>query len=142
MDRLAWDARFELGVRRMDDTHREFVALVNALQAADDGSFASRLEALIEHTVEHFDQENRWMAASSFGPPCHTAEHHNVLELMREVQRRVLAGDLEVGRRLAAELGPWFEHHASTMDTILASHMVQVGFDPDREAPASASAAA
>lgn len=140
MTRLAWESRFELGVRRMDDTHREFVALVNALQDADDGAFAPCLQALIDHTVEHFDQENRWMAASSFGPPCHTAEHHNVLELMREVQRRVAAGDLQIGRRLADELGPWFEHHASTMDTILASHMAQAGFDPDREASAPAAA--
>jgi len=43
-----------------------------------------------------------------------------VLELMREVRRRVAEGDQAVGQRLAAELGPWFEHHAATMDTIVA----------------------
>ena len=130
---IEWSERFVLGVPRVDDTHREFVALLRDFCSADPPAQLEPLDRLIGHTVEHFGQEDRWMTASAFVPPCHSAEHRNVLELMREVRRRVAEGDHALGQRLAAELGPWFEHHAATMDTILVAHMAQVGFDPERE---------
>jgi len=52
------------------------------------------------------------------------------LEVIRKVREMVGDGQVDLGRRLAVELVPWFEHHASTMDTILASHMEQVGYVP------------
>lgn len=131
MAHLTWNADLELGVPRMDTTHREFVVLLAALADAPDASFATALDRMIEHTVEHFGQEDRWMEQSGFGPMCHLMEHQKVLEVMRQVRERVATGDLEIGRKLALELGRWFEHHASTMDTILVSHMVEVGFDAE-----------
>lgn len=131
MPHLAWRPDYELGVRRMDDTHREFVALLDALGQAPEGAFLAALDQLIEHTVEHFAQENRWMERTEFGPLCHIAEHHHVLNVARQVRAKVSEGDVALGRKLASELVVWFEHHASTMDTMLASHMARVGFDPD-----------
>lgn len=132
MPAIAWDERFVLDVPKMDSTHQEFVDLVNALSDAPDDAFLAALDALVEHTVGHFNQEDRWMAESKFGPMCHVGEHQHVLGVMRLVRDRVAGGDVDVGRKLAGELGPWFEHHAATMDTILASHMAQVGYDPSR----------
>jgi len=141
MPLLAWDARFELGVPLMDTTHQEFVELVNALGESEDAQFLACLDRLLEHTVRHFEEENRWMEESAFGPVCHIGEHQHVLDVIRMVRERVAGGDLQVGRKLAGELAPWFEHHASTMDTILASHMTQVGYDPGlAKTPASEAA--
>ena len=136
MARLGWHPDLELGVDRMDATHREFVDLLGALDDAPDDGLLAALDRLIEHTVEHFGQEDRWMEASGFGPMCHRGEHQRVLEVMRLVRERVAADDFALGRKLALELGRWFEHHASTMDTILVSHMVEVGFDPAASDPA------
>jgi len=141
MARLGWHPDLELGVDRMDATHREFVDLLGALDDAPDHGLLAALDRLIGHTVEHFGQEDRWMEASGFGPMCHRGEHQRVLEVMRLVRERVAADDFALGRKLALELGRWFEHHASTMDTILVSHMVEAGFDPtscDPAVPASA----
>lgn len=131
MAHLTWNPDLELGVARMDATHREFVDLLAALADAPDDGFADVLDRMIEHTVEHFGQEDRWMEQSGFGRLCHLAEHQKVLDVMRQVRERVVTGDFELGRKLAFELGRWFEHHASTMDTMLVSHMVEVGFDPE-----------
>jgi hemerythrin-like metal-binding protein len=130
MPLLTWSERFDLHVDPMDDTHREFVALLNALGDADDAGVIPALDRLIAHTEAHFGQEDRWMAESGFGPMCHIGEHRNVLEVIRKVREMVGDGQVDLGRRLAVELAPWFEHHASTMDTILASHMEQVGYVP------------
>jgi hemerythrin-like metal-binding protein len=131
MTLLLWNDRLELQLPAMDATHREFVDLLNALAEAEDSAFAAALDRLIEHTVEHFAQEDRWMEETEFGVLCHIGEHQQVLDVMRKVREMVEGGDLRIGRKLAGELAPWFEHHASTMDTMLASHMAQKGYAPE-----------
>ena len=70
------------------------------------------------------------MVDSGWGPPCHAGEHHQVLEIIRTVRTRALAGEWKLVGVLVNELGPWFEHHASTMDSALVAHMANVGYQP------------
>lgn len=130
MPLLTWDDRLLVGVEPMDQTHREFVDLLGAVgRAAPDEAIAA-LDRLIDHTVLHFRQEEEWMADSGWGPPCHAAEHHNVLDIIRTVRTRALAGEMKLVEVLVNELGPWFEHHAATMDSALVGHMGNVGYEP------------
>ncbi|QID18559.1 cation-binding hemerythrin HHE [Nitrogeniibacter mangrovi] len=128
MKRMEWNDTLELGLAPMDATHREFVECYNALAEAPEADFIDCLDAFIAHTVEHFEQENRWMAAVNF-PGCHKAEHDRVLTVLRDVRRLAAAGDMALGRRLVEELPPWFENHASGMDAALAFHLETIGFD-------------
>lgn len=129
---LEWSAELELQTAVMDDTHREFVALLNAMGDAADGDMLASVDAFLAHTERHFAQEEQWMTATAFPPlGCHRGEHENVLEVMREVRRRVAAGELRYARTLAAALAEWFPHHASTMDAMLAQFMHETGFSPD-----------
>jgi hemerythrin-like metal-binding protein len=129
---LEWSPQHELGVTRMDATHREFVALVNSLFEASDADMLASLDALIAHTVEHFEQENRWMAVLAFPPAhCHVPEHEGILQIAREVRTMVVEGKFEIGRVLARELAPWFVNHAATMDNMLATYIQARGFNPD-----------
>jgi hemerythrin len=135
MSLLAWSAELALDHPQMDETHREFVVLLNTAGEALARSQAEGLqawEALVEHTVGHFGQEDRWMQATGFAPEnCHTSQHAQVLALMQEVTRLAAQhrdfGPLE---RVLPELGPWFTMHAQSMDASLATHMEQRGFDP------------
>jgi hemerythrin-like metal-binding protein len=127
---MDWGERYELGVARMDETHREFVGHYNALAAASPEQFVALFDVFYAHTEAHFDQENRWMDAVDF-PPCHRGEHDRVLEVMREVRVRVEKGDAFLGRRLVEELHPWFDNHVDTMDAALAFHLKDIGFDPE-----------
>jgi hemerythrin len=121
MSTMEWSGTLELGVDEMDETHREFVAHLNALGEAGDADMLARFDAFYAHTLEHFAQENQWMQQISFPPAhCHTAEHEGVLEVMREVRGHLQAGNYEVGRVLARELATWFQGHAATMDAMLA----------------------
>jgi hemerythrin-like metal-binding protein len=134
MTLLAWNDQLANHHPQMDTTHQEFVVLLNELQTAlADGSPAlmARYDALLEHTVEHFAQEDRWMAATGFTPEnCHSNQHNQVLELLREVRRRVVdEGQDDLLPRLLPELAQWFEQHAQTVDAALVFHMGQVGYD-------------
>jgi len=130
---IDWSDKLVLGVDTMDDTHREFVGQLNALHTAPDEDYLALLDTFIAHTVEHFEQEKRWMAEMNFPPMhCHVQEHDGVLGIMREVRRMVSEGKSHVGRVLTRELAPWFENHAATMDATLAFFLrcVEAGIDP------------
>jgi hemerythrin-like metal-binding protein len=145
---MEWSERYVLGIARMDEKHREFIDLCNTLIAAwpkneqspdatpvmSDGvpqDFLERFDVFIEHTAAHFDQENRWMEAVNFPPPCHREEHDRVLSVVHEVRQHIEKGDLFLGRRLLEELSPWFDNHIDTMDTALAFYLKEVGFDTE-----------
>lgn len=129
---VEWTDELVLGVEKMDSTHREFVDQLNALGEAGDAALLDGLDGFIAHTVEHFDQESRWMESMEFPPMhCHREEHEGVLSIMREVRGMVAEGKFELGRVLVRELAPWFTNHAATMDAMLAQFMQAKGFDTE-----------
>lgn len=135
MPSLSWSDELALAHPQMDATHQEFVELLAAAETALAGSAEDGLaayEALVEHTEQHFGQEDRWMAATGFAREnCHGFQHAQVLQLMREVGRLAREQqDFGPLGRVLPELAAWFPAHAQTMDAALASHLDQLGFDP------------
>jgi hemerythrin len=119
-----WSEKLNTKFQPMDETHQEFVALCAALSGEHPTSFLERLDALIVHSIAHFEQENQWMRETGFPPAaCHQREHDAVLEVMQEVRSRVAAGEADLGQRLAEEMPAWFEHHVDNMDNMLAQFM-------------------
>jgi hemerythrin len=130
MPLIEWSEELVLGQPAMDDTHREFVALLNCLGAAGEGELLARLDEFIAHTEAHFGQEETWMEAMQFPPlHCHRAEHDGVLEIMREVRARIAGGEPHYGPVLAKAIAEWFPLHAQSMDAVLALTIRQTGFD-------------
>lgn len=121
-----WSERLRSNYAPMDETHKEFVTLCAALSEDQADTFLTRLDALIAHSIDHFEQENQWMLETGFPPAaCHQREHDTVLEVMIEVRKRVESGEADLGQRLAEEMPLWFEHHVDTMDNMLAQFMVK-----------------
>lgn len=128
MAAMEWTDKLALGLGPMDDTHQEFVDAYNRLVAASGEAQLIEMDAFIAHTVEHFDQENRWMELIGF-PGCHKAEHDRVLAVCRDVRKRMERGDAALGRQLLQELPIWFDNHVATMDSALAAYIDSIGFD-------------
>jgi hemerythrin-like metal-binding protein len=133
---LVWNDAMLLKQPRMDATHREFVDLLAALDAALDhepDELAPRFTQLLDHTVEHFAQEERWMAAIGFAPEnFHAFQHKHVLDVLREVKGVIgSTGDAQILRRLISELAAWFPAHAQMMDAALAETMQACGYDTE-----------
>ena len=128
---LAWSDQLEIGQDVMDETHREFVDQLNRVSEAADAAMLAALDDFIAHTAAHFGQEERWMDEIAFPPRgCHRGEHEKVIETVREVRRRVEAGDYNIGRTLAEALAEWFPQHALSMDAVLAMYLNQIGYAP------------
>jgi len=119
---MPWDeSRHSLGVADMDATHREFVALAEALLSASDEEFPDIWNRLHEHTRQHFEHEGKLMKACRF-PAIgeHNSEHLRVLGELAHFSRGVAAGRLGLARQYATALPEWFASHLATMDAALA----------------------
>ena len=146
---LSWSEEFVLGDARTDHTHQEFIELVNATTAAAPEEKLAAYRSLLDHTMEHFAQEERWMSACGIPADfCHFSQHSSVLEVMKEVERRALAGELAYIDSMIEALVEWFPMHASSMDAGLVAFLQEKGFDtasegfkPGFSAPAPASGA-
>lgn len=115
-----------LGWAPIDAVHDEFLELVNALLAARDEEIGHALAAVHAHSREHFACEERWMEETDFpGRACHADEHAAVLATMAGVSRKVAAGDVAAGRRLARALADWFPGHVDHLDSALAHWMCE-----------------
>jgi hemerythrin-like metal-binding protein len=131
MPTLQWTDALALDLPLMDDTHREFVDLLAAVERADDANVLAAWHALVDHTEQHFGQEDAWMAQTRFASGnCHSLQHKVVLQVMREGAARAQRGELGVLRAMVSELAVWFPQHAQSMDAALALHLRRVGFDP------------
>ncbi len=131
---LDWTPELFLGDARMDDTHEEFVTLLNQLLATPPDQQLPLYRAFIDHTVEHFAQEERWMLATGFtADNCHAEEHATILETMQAVVPRSEQGDAELITRMAEALAEWFPLHATSKDAGLAQHLKEIGFDSTTE---------
>lgn len=127
---LQWSDALSLDMPLMDATHQEFVALLAEVVQAPDALLLPRWVALIAHTQDHFDREDQWMQDTGFATNnCHATQHKVVLQAMREGEACGHAGDLDVVRQMARELGLWFPQHAQSMDASLALHLRSAGYD-------------
>lgn len=134
MTLLAWTDDLVNHLPQMDQTHREFIDHLDRVDAARQGGLDELLaafDAMLAHTVEHFEQEDRWMQDTGFAPEnCHNLQHRQVLALLREIRRQVAEdGKRELVGQLLPELVQWFSNHAQAADAGLAFHISQVGYD-------------
>lgn len=145
---LNWAPTLETGDARMDETHEEFVDMLNQLLATPPSEQLPLYRRFVEHTVEHFAQEERWMLATGFSADnCHASHHATILETLHAVIPHYENEDPDIITRLAEALVEWFPQHAASMDAGLAQHLKDVGFDsrtetladPDKVRPASMS---
>lgn len=130
MTELLWSDALSLNLRMMDDTHREFVALLSVAADSPDDRLIEAWATLIDHTDRHFAQEDLWMRQARFASGnCHSTQHKVVLAVMREGHAQGVAGRLDVIRQMAHELAIWFPQHAQSMDAALALHLRGIRFD-------------
>ena len=131
---LSWSTALYTGDERMDHTHEEFVTMLNALLKTPQSEQLNLYREFLNHTVEHFAQEDRWMLATGFSEDnCHAGQHATILETMRAVETHYVQGDPEIISRLAEALVEWFPQHAASMDAGLAQHLKSVNFDSETE---------
>ena len=117
-----------LGIVEMDSTHNEFLVACEQLKAASGGDFVQQFATLVDHTRDHFNNENRLMEESGFPPiHIHQGEHARVIGELEQAAEQLKQNEnaFEHGAMVDGLL-EWFEMHLRTMDAALAGHLRNV----------------
>ena len=113
-----------VGFKPIDDLHKEFQDIVDALNDPAEADYGEHLLALHEHMLKHCAFEERLMLEENYSHyAIHQREHARFLERLADMRRRFDAGDTEAVRHYAHELMGWFAAHAQSMDAPLASFL-------------------
>lgn len=125
-----WDDNLLVGQGQMDDEHKEFVTLIEALLHAPDHAASGCLDVVIHHATHHFAEEDRWMSELDFpARQCHMDEHAAVLRSASAIRRRLSAGDHRAARSFAQQLAAWFPAHVQYLDSALATWICKLTWD-------------
>ena len=115
-----------LGHAEMDAVHEELVQLLErAAECRDAGSLGRQLDRIIEHTRDHFANEEEWMSQIAFPMITeHRAEHRQLLGEMEMMRRRLRPLTLPLVLSYVRERLPeWLSLHLMRMDSLLAANL-------------------
>jgi hemerythrin len=106
--RIAADARggqLLIGFKPIDDLHREFQDILDALTDPSEADFGADLLGLHKHLLRHCAIEEEFMRQEDYPQlDRHRQEHQHLLESVADARRRFDSGDIEGTRRFCTEL--------------------------------------
>ena len=113
-----------VGFKPIDDLHREFEAILAALNSPDEAEYGEDLLALHEHLLRHFSTEEQFMLQENYSHyQRHKRAHEHMLEACAETRRRFDGNDIDGVKLFSRELLNWFAIHAQTEDAELAQYL-------------------
>ncbi|MGA8892213.1 MAG: hemerythrin family protein [Anaeromyxobacteraceae bacterium] len=133
------DAIPQVALPFVNHDHREEARLLNDLADAVAGhqsgkvpveAVLNRLDALFEHTQEHFGREEEAMQKAGFPAyPVHKGEHERVLGEMEaeEVHFRETGDTARLTAYVTEGVPAWFIQHIQSMDAVTAQFVVMRG---------------
>jgi hemerythrin len=130
---LNWADKYSVGVREIDDQHKELIAIINELhEHMGRGSANAVLEEvfarLLAYTDTHFATEERLMGSSAFpGLQAHKEAHEALLKQARELQRGFEAGELLLSLKVMEFLKEWLVEHIMGEDKKLGAFLTAQG---------------
>lgn len=132
MKDLVLDKVLTVGIDEIDEDHRRLVDLFNMLnhavseRAAPD-YLAALLEELINCTVWHFSHEERLMLQHRYaGYAEHKSEHQELVESVRQLQKKILESDGFDADADLEFLENWLTGHILSNDMKLGSYLAEV----------------
>jgi hemerythrin-like metal-binding protein len=112
-----WEKRYETGIDKIDEQHKELVRIINGLhEAMKQGEGRSAIEGALkdlkDYTIYHFDTEEELM--SKYGYPSfdeHRRQHEFFRARINEHLKNYLEGDYMVTIDLSDFLREWLSSH-------------------------------
>jgi hemerythrin len=116
--------RLLVGFKPIDDLHREFQDILDALTDPSEADFGKDLLGLHKHLLRHCAIEEEFMRQEDYPHiDRHRRQHERLLESVADARRRFDSGDIDGTRRFCAELLGWFKVHATSEDAELATFL-------------------
>jgi hemerythrin len=133
MSIIKWSDDYSVGVKQIDDQHKELVDLINRLfDAMSLGKGREVLESVFDqlrkYTHVHFQTEERLMVI--YGYPNyeeHKKEHEELINQINELKDKFKAGDRKITIEVVDFLKEWLLNHIKKEDQQYKSHFAERG---------------
>ncbi|WP_051249704.1 bacteriohemerythrin [Maridesulfovibrio zosterae] len=133
MGTLEWHDGLNLGVKEIDDQHKELISIINkVLKAFKDGENEKSIDLLLkqlrEYTIHHFSSEEKYMEKIDY-PDFneHRQLHRQLKERVKSLQSaRFHKEDIEIDQ-IKALLSKWLIHHILREDYKIAQYAKNAG---------------
>jgi hemerythrin len=133
---IAWTSQLNVGVKLLNNDHKQLVNLINSLH---DGlvtghakpELQNTFERLVSYTRIHHANEERLLAEAGFhGLPAHKREHLQMLQQLLELEIRFInSTQLGVEMEIMQQLRVWLFKHIQGTDQQFTSHLKSVNVD-------------
>jgi hemerythrin-like metal-binding protein len=128
------DAKYAIGVDRVDEQHQRLFELLNDLHdAMQEGKgrdvVGDTLEELEEYTYYHFDSEEDYMAECGFSRDCdgcfmaHQDAHRTFENEVSELREMYEEGNATVAMKTMRFLRSWLSEHVGDIDQQLGIYL-------------------
>jgi hemerythrin len=130
---LEWSDKYNIGVVKIDEQHRELFALVNSLSELDKESMDAEvmkqaLDFLVKYAVQHFkDEEEVQLAYEYPGYKTHRQMHENfktTLGVMVELFMQEFT--VELLNSLRKILYLWLKSHVANVDNKIGEYIRKI----------------
>lgn len=118
---IAWDEKYRVGHKELDEDHRELFAYINRINTAleekeADGECLKVLDELLEYTKHHFSREEEYMESRSYSQLAgHRESHSRLTSQVREL-RSNLGEKRDIIRDTVSLLEIWITQHIMLAD--------------------------
>jgi hemerythrin-like metal-binding protein len=132
MDFIKWDDTCRVGVKELDDQHKNLFAICNRLirlvaenRIAEIGQ--ETIEELVDYTEKHFTREEELMRQAGYPESKeHHEEHRKMMNDVLLFKSKYIAGDLDESA-VTEFLIEWILHHVKGIDRQYIGQMAQAG---------------
>jgi len=128
-----WKDEFSVGVKEIDDQHRQLIDMINAFYEAlfkgeAKGGLAELLRGLLEYTRYHFSTEEELMQGSAYpGLEEQRGEHALFVAKVSDMSERFAHGELVLSLEATGFLREWLSSHILGTDMKLGKYLVERG---------------
>jgi len=117
MEKINWTDEFSVGVKALDDQHKQIIDLINILIDSSNRSVNSEtifnvLKQMMSYAQKHLDFEEQLLEEHKyFDLMNHAATHVKYLEKVAKFSFDTMAHDESIPEALLEFLQNWWQHH-------------------------------
>ena len=133
LEEIKWSEEWDVGIMTIDQSHREFVTLLNRVirtinEDACPVSLSEIFFALIHYAENHFIREEILLRNARYSDlDKHQRKHAAFIEKIRSLREKFSAGDTDVCMELYEYLHQWLLEHILSYDQNALSFLKQQG---------------
>lgn len=122
MDKLVWEAKYNIGIGEIDAQHKYFFVLLDELgtsvrSMSTEKKFDYFYKSLVDYTNQHFAFEEELFHKYTYPETeKHIKEHEQFKEYLKEIKERIDNNEVLLAGELVLYLKIWFKHHILTTD--------------------------